>query len=212
MKVIIKELGTYEYPKETSRRRRVVTSRCNDCLKEKTQSYDSFIANVSKECIHCAMVRKNTKHGGCSRENISKLYRVWVNMKSRCYNKNNTHYKNYGAKGVTICKEWLNDFKSFETWALLNGWNDSLTIDKDKLSKELGIVPPLYSPKTCTFMSMLEQSKYKNGLRRNNKTGIENIHYHKRDKCYEIYSGGKYMGRRKTLEEAKVILKDKKDG
>lgn len=34
-----------------------------------------------------------------------RLYHVWVSMKQRCSNPNNNRYKNYGGKGVTVCKE-----------------------------------------------------------------------------------------------------------
>jgi len=40
-------------------------------------------------------------------------YRVWVDMKTRCYNSNAHNYKYYGAKGVTICDRWFNSFDNF---------------------------------------------------------------------------------------------------
>lgn len=33
-------------------------------------------------------------------------------MKQRCHNPNNHNYKNYGARGISICKRWM-DFPSF---------------------------------------------------------------------------------------------------
>ena len=42
-----------------------------------------------------------------------KLYRVWGHIKDRCNNSNTRCYKNYGGRGITICKEWTNDFKLF---------------------------------------------------------------------------------------------------
>ena len=47
----------------------------------------------------------------------SRLYRIWINMKSRCYNPNVPAYKNYGGRGITICDEWVNDFIQFKRWA-----------------------------------------------------------------------------------------------
>lgn len=41
------------------------------------------------------------------------LHTVWKSMKSRCLNKNNKHYKNYGGRGITVCQEWLDDFYKF---------------------------------------------------------------------------------------------------
>ena len=89
------------------------------------------------------------RHGKSS----TKLYRVYDNMKTRCYNKNNINYKNYGAKGVTICDEWLNSFDSFYSWAMFNGYDVSLQLDKDILCKANNIEPKIYSPSTCQWVS-----------------------------------------------------------
>lgn len=42
----------------------------------------------------------------------TKIYRCWENMKKRCLNKNSPDYHNYGGRGITICKKWM-DFKNF---------------------------------------------------------------------------------------------------
>ena len=48
-------------------------------------------------------------------ENIrkSRLYKVWIEMKNRCSNPNNYRYKRYGAKGITVCKDWKENYESF---------------------------------------------------------------------------------------------------
>ena len=38
------------------------------------------------------------------------LYRLWCNMKQRCYNRNNAGYVHYGGRGIAVCNEWRNDF------------------------------------------------------------------------------------------------------
>lgn len=40
-------------------------------------------------------------------------HRCWFLMRSRCYNKNLAHYKNYGAKGIVVCDRWLESFQNF---------------------------------------------------------------------------------------------------
>ena len=50
-------------------------------------------------------------------------------MRARCINPNEAKYKLYGARGITICKEWDN-YEVFKTWALANGYTDTLTIDR----------------------------------------------------------------------------------
>jgi hypothetical protein len=37
---------------------------------------------------------------------VSKFYRVWVNMKSRCNNPNIYNYHRYGGRGINVCKKW----------------------------------------------------------------------------------------------------------
>lgn len=76
------------------------------------------------------------------------LYNIWCSMKSRCYIKSDVNYKNYGAKGVSVCEEWKNDFKLFYDWAICNGWKIGLHIDKD--IKGNG---KLYSPENCSFVT-----------------------------------------------------------
>ena len=43
----------------------------------------------------------------------SRVYRIWSGMKTRCYLKSSRGYKWYGAKGITVCDEWLNSFEKF---------------------------------------------------------------------------------------------------
>lgn len=40
-------------------------------------------------------------------------YHLWIGMNQRCYNKNSPAYKWYGARGITVCDEWRNDFMAF---------------------------------------------------------------------------------------------------
>lgn len=86
-------------------------------------------------------------------------------MVNRCYNQKDPSYKNYGAKGVTICKEWLDSPIAFVKWAIGNGYNKSLVIDKDILCDKLEIYPKVYSPGTCVWITPQENSKYVNSLR-----------------------------------------------
>ena len=51
-------------------------------------------------------------------------------MKQRCYNIKHHMHKNYGGRGITICKEWLQNRRSFIDWALQNGYMKGLSIDR----------------------------------------------------------------------------------
>ncbi len=60
----------------------------------------------------------------------TRLYNIYSGMKQRCYNPNNQHYQWYGAKGITICDEWLGDngLQNFFDWSLSHGYDENLTI------------------------------------------------------------------------------------
>jgi hypothetical protein len=73
-------------------------------------------------------------------------------MKRRCYDKTFKAYKNYGAKGVLICEEWLKSFESFYKWAMLNGYKDNLTIDRIYVKGN-------YEPKNCQWITRSENTK-----------------------------------------------------
>lgn len=88
------------------------------------------------------------------------LYAVWCNMKNRCYNKKVKQYENYGGRGVIVCVEWVDDFNSFFQWAVSNGWEKGLELDKDIKGDGLS-----YSPSTCCFVT----SKINSNNRRSNK-------------------------------------------
>jgi hypothetical protein len=45
--------------------------------------------------------------------NNERSYRTWYNMISRCKNKNNSSYKNYGGRGIKVCDRWLQSFENF---------------------------------------------------------------------------------------------------
>lgn len=81
-----------------------------------------------------------------------RLYRIWIGVKTRCYNTNSANYKYYGAKGIIVCNEWLHDFQAFYDWAIANGYKDGLTLDRKDNSKG-------YSPENCKWSTMKEQAQ-----------------------------------------------------
>lgn len=76
------------------------------------------------------------------------LFSVWTGMKTRCYNKNGKAYKNYGGRGIYICKSWLKDFLYFYNWAIKNGWEKGLEIDRRNNNRG-------YMPSNCRFVDRL---------------------------------------------------------
>lgn len=89
------------------------------------------------------------KNSERSSTNRSRLYSIWIGIKARCYNNKDTTYKYYGGKGINVCDEWKDDYLAFKNWALANGYEDNLTIDR-KNSKQG------YSPSNCQWITQSE--------------------------------------------------------
>lgn len=148
--------------------------RCN-CGNEK----ELAIANVKNGTTYSC---------GCLKDEITKkhglykhpLYVLWISIKQRCYYKNSISFPRYGAIGVKMCDEWKNDFKAFYNWAIQNGWKKGMQIDKDIKARELEMVPLLYSPKFCQFVT-----PKKNG---NNKSNNHYIEYNGITKTLQEWS------------------------
>lgn len=111
--------------------------------------------NKSCGCYQREMTSKsNTKHGGYG----TRLYQVWLNMKSRCYNPKNKCYKNYGERGITICDEWL-DFANFANWAYSSGYDEKA--DYGKCTIERKNVNEGYNPTNCCWADEITQANNK---------------------------------------------------
>jgi len=67
-------------------------------------------AKLGRSCIR-------TTHGESANrvrnKKVTKEYGAWRHMKDRCYNSKTYNYKNYGARGITICKRWLTSYQNF---------------------------------------------------------------------------------------------------
>jgi len=92
------------------------------------------------------------KHGDNRIGKTTKLYSVWSLMKSRCCCENNTRYKNYGGRGIMVCKEWMNDYDIFKKWALKSGYKVGRVIHR--LDNDKG-----YEPSNCIFWDKTEHDK-----------------------------------------------------
>ena len=87
-----------------------------------------------------------------------RLKSIFNSMKERCYNTNRKDYNNWGGKGIKICDKWIENPKTFERWALDNGYNDKLTIDRIDSNGD-------YCPENCRWITLEDNAKYKSTTR-----------------------------------------------
>lgn len=102
----------------------------------------------------CGCYRKETTHNRSYKHGVgneSRLFRIWSGIKSRCYNKHDANYKRYGGRGITMCQEWLDSFLVFQKWAVENGYDDALSIDRIDVNGQ-------YCPENCRWATALTQS------------------------------------------------------
>lgn len=128
-------------------------ARCNECGYERYAHYGRFSGVKSKTnvCNHMTVTGDYIQNIRWSNE---RLREIFSSMKQRCYNKNEKSYRWYGAKGIKVCNEWIENPLSFEEWSLNNGYKDNLTIDRINEDKD-------YSPDNCRWITHNENAKYK---------------------------------------------------
>lgn len=121
-----------------------------DCGGSKIVSLVQLLSGNTQSCgcLKREMrIKQNTTHGFAGHS----LYSVWSSMKGRCFNSNDNSYKNYGARGVIVCEEWL-EFESFYKWAVGAGYKRGLTVERKDNNGN-------YEPSNCELLPFEEQSK-----------------------------------------------------
>lgn len=100
---------------------------------------------------------------GMSGSRLNSIYRT---MKNRCTNPNYHQSHLYLERGISICDEWLKTPSTFYIWAKLNGYKDTLTLDR--IDNDKG-----YEPDNCRWITIGENCRNK----RNNKLDWDKVDY-----------------------------------
>ena len=162
---LIKDLGM-KFPTEKSNyKARFGLYECQYCGKEWECSMQSVKTGGTKSC-GCLRGGKPI-HGMSS----NKFYQTWYDMKYRCYNTMRQDYKDYGARGITVCEEWLN-VSNFVAWAEKTYPNlEGYTLDR--IDNDKG-----YSPENCTWSDKTTQA-INQRIKKNNTSGYVGVVWYK---------------------------------
>lgn len=118
-----------------------------DCGNQKIL-YGKDIKNGNTKSCGCSLRKK--KYDKETEKIMKRLQNIYYCMKQRCYKKNNPTYKYYGARGVTICEEWLKDINNFHNWAMSSGYKNNLTIERIDVNGN-------YEPNNCKWVTKTQQ-------------------------------------------------------
>lgn len=199
---LIQDLGMVENSVGNKVRKGIY--QCPQC----NSTHERTAANIRRQksgvCISCSGSNNKKTHGLYN----NKSYKTWANIKDRCYNKNANSYRNYGARGITVCNEWL-DVKVFDKWFNKN-YIDGYEIDRIDNNGN-------YSPENCRFISSSDnckntrrnsekQSKYRYvTYRKANDKWVGTIPISKKRKIDKQI----YLGSFNTEEEAHIRVENK---
>ena len=126
----------------------------NECLRESRNLHDRSDCGCGKPMRDRAAGEKRSKHG----ESRTRLYKRWTSMLQRCENPNNRSFANYGGRGISVCDEW-HDYPTFRGWALANGYEESLSIDRIDTNGN-------YEPSNCRWTTSSVQLSNRRHYRR----------------------------------------------
>ena len=132
----------------------------------------------------------------------TRIYSIWRDMKKRCNNPKCNNFKYYGARGISVCEEWQNDFISFYHWASTNGYRTDLTLDRINNDGN-------YEPSNCRWATKSIQGM---SMRHKNTSGYVGVSKHTNGKHWygRVKIDGKcfYTGMSLDIHEAAKMRND----
>ena len=188
-----------KYPTETSKQKATYgLFQCQYCGKD-FEAYTAHIKSGNIKSCSCQLNKQKITHGKTN----SRFYKTWNNMIQRCTNPKDKAYKDYGARGITVCEEWQ-DVRNFVAWCDLTHPNiEGLSLDRIDVNGN-------YEPNNCRWADRTTQAINRR-MKKNNTSGYVGVIWHKRGRKWDanirINNTHKHIGSFKTKEEA-VLARD----
>lgn len=199
--ILIEDLGRL-YTREGSKyKARLGIYKCGFCGNEFKAQINNIKYGTTKSCG--CYKKQLLKEDGRSRKhkivNIG-LYTVWGSIKGRTLNPKHKKFNYYGGRGISICESWKNDFMSFHDWAMENGYEEHLTIDRIDNNGS-------YEPDNCRWTTQTIQCRNQR-VRKNNTSGYKGCSFVRGLKKYRAYIKvdvkQKHLGLYPTAEDGAV--------
>lgn len=130
-----------------------------DCGNEVIVRKDSLLSGHAKSCGCYLQERYKDGHLKTHGMKNTRIYGIWGGMKTRCFCKSAPKYSSYGGRGITVCKDWTDDFMNFYNWSMNNGYSDELTIDRIDPNGN-------YEPSNCRWANHETQNYNKRSTRK----------------------------------------------
>lgn len=119
-----------------------------DCGAIREIEANSLKSGNSKSC-GCWKRERTSEIKGTHRQSGTRLFNIWCGARKRCENPNSSIYKNYGGRGIQVCKEWQT-FEPFYNWAIANGYSEKLSLDRINVNGN-------YEPSNCRWVTQKQQ-------------------------------------------------------
>ena len=136
------------------------------CGKEVEVAYEKLVRGIIKSC-GCGNYTRDTKFKRIREllgNRFERSYKHWANIKTRCYNQNSRYFKDYGGRGITMCKSWLS-FENF--FADMGERPEGMTLDRIDVNGN-------YCKENCRWVDAKLQcfNRRKSERNKTGKTGV----------------------------------------
>lgn len=149
---------------------------------------------------NCGCLRKPQKgvpktHGMSN----TSTYRTWNAMKNRCNNKADSHYPNYGGRGIVVCERW-GKFENFVSDMGLRPENHTI----DRMDNDGD-----YTPENCQWATATVQANNTRTNRKLTHNGVT-LTLSQWAKILEITPGTMWERLERNLPEDKIFARNMK--